>query len=98
MRTIAASPSQPELLAKVNALMQSQSQAQAQRKGLALSIHTEDEVAYKVALDVMRVRQGLFNLVPNTIKFAEHRRVAMQVRQDEKDGAPMLLFARLMRG
>ena len=77
---------------------QAQAQAQAQRKGLALSIHTEDEVAYKVALDVMRVRQGLFNLVPSTIKFAEHRRVAMQVRQGEKDGAPMLLFARLMRG
>ena len=73
-------------------------QSQAQRKGLALTIDTEDDVPYKVALDVMRVRQGPFNLVPNTIKFAEHRWVAMQVRQGEKDGAPMLLFGRLMRG
>jgi len=64
-----------ELVAEVEALMRSQ----AQLKGLGFGIQVEPAVPTRVMLDATRVRQVLFNLVSNAIKFTEQGGVRLEV-------------------
>jgi len=65
-----------DLLTEVDALMR----PQAQLKGLTFSIDAEAAVPQRALLDPTRMRQVLFNLVANAIKFTEQGRVALEVR------------------
>lgn len=65
-----------ELLTEVDALMR----PQALLKGLAFSIDTDSAVPQHALLDPTRVRQVLFNLMANAIKFTEQGRVTLEVR------------------
>jgi signal transduction histidine kinase/ActR/RegA family two-component response regulator len=65
-----------DLLTEVDALMR----PQAQLKGLTFSIDADAAVPQRALLDPTRMRQVLFNLVANAIKFTEQGRVALEVR------------------
>jgi len=65
-----------DLMTEVDALMR----PQALLKGLHFSIETDAEVPHRALLDPTRVRQVLFNLMANAIKFTEQGRVALDVR------------------
>ena len=65
-----------DLLIEVDALMR----PQAQLKGLTFSIDADAAVPQRALLDPTRMRQVLFNLVANAIKFTEQGRVALEVR------------------
>jgi signal transduction histidine kinase/ActR/RegA family two-component response regulator len=65
-----------DLLTEVDALMR----PQAQLKGLTFSIDADAAVPQRALLDPTRMRQVLFNLVANAIKFTEQGCVALEVR------------------
>ena len=73
------------LLRDVEALMR----PQALRKNLALHIDADPAVPERVELDPTRVKQVLFNLLANAIKFSERGAVVLDVRVrpggDEKE-------------
>ena len=58
----------------------------AQRKGLQLAIHVEDGVPEAALTDPTRLRQILFNLVGNAVKFTDSGEVAVQVRPGDRHG------------
>jgi signal transduction histidine kinase/ActR/RegA family two-component response regulator len=70
----------PRLLYEVNALMQ----AHAESKGLAFSIELSGPELPWVLADETRVKQILFNLVNNAVKFTERGSLVMSVRQVTK--------------
>ena len=65
-----------DLMSEVEALMK----PQAQLKGLGFQIEIDPGVPQRVLLDVTRMRQVLFNLMANAVKFTEHGRVSLEVR------------------
>jgi len=75
-----------DLLGEVDALMR----PQAQLKGLSFRIETSPDVPQRVLLDATRVRQVLFNLMANAIKFTERGQVSLSVRctPSAAEGAP----------
>ena len=76
--TLAPVPSAlSELFAEVDALMR----PQALLKRLEFSIETDPALPQLAFLDPTRVRQVLFNLMANAIKFTERGRVAVAVRR-----------------
>ena len=75
--SLAAAPvALSDLMSEVDALMR----PQAQLKGLGFQIGIDPHVPQRLLLDVTRVRQVLFNLMANAIKFTEHGRVELEVR------------------
>ncbi|MBL8308328.1 MAG: response regulator [Rubrivivax sp.] len=77
------------LLRDVEALMRPQAMA----KSLALHIDASPDVPERVVADPTRVKQVLFNLVSNGIKFSEHGAVVLDVRpRTDAGGAPTLEF------
>ena len=79
------------LLRDVEALMR----PQAARKSLVLHIDADPAVPERVVLDPTRVKQVLFNLLANAIKFSERGAVVLDVRvatAGTADGAPQLMF------
>jgi two-component system, sensor histidine kinase len=64
----------PALLQSVRALMS----AQALHKGLRLDLQMAAELPARVRLDAMRVRQVLFNLLANAVKFTEQGDVSLR--------------------
>jgi CheY-like chemotaxis protein len=65
----------PDLLAEVEALMR----PQAQFKGLSLDVRLDPAAPFRVMLDATRVRQVLFNLLSNALKFTERGGVSLEV-------------------
>ena len=106
LHEIAVSPL--ELAAEVQALMS----PTAQGKGLALTTRVDPALPSRLLLDGTRVRQVLFNLVSNAIKFTEHGSVSLDIRADERglcmavvdtgigmdDATLALLFQRFSQG
>ena len=65
-----------DLVSEVEALMR----PQAQIKGLGFQVEIDPGVPQRVLLDVTRMRQVLFNLMANAVKFTELGRVSLEVR------------------
>jgi len=65
----------PQLIAQVEALMR----AQAQAKGLALDVHMAPNVPRWVRADATRLKQILFNLLSNGLKFTRDGTVGLDV-------------------
>ena len=66
---------------------------QALDKGLALALEVDDSVPGRLVSDPARIRQILFNLVGNAIKFTHKGRVAIRIRRQEASGeSPLLVF------
>ena len=65
----------PQLLAQVEALMR----AQAQAKGLVLAVHMAPNVPRWVRADATRLKQILFNLLSNGLKFTPSGSVGLDV-------------------
>ena len=76
------------LLRDVEALMR----PQAMRKNLALHIDADPAVPERVELDPTRVKQVLFNLLANAIKFSERGAVVLDVRVDRSVAQAKLVF------
>ena len=62
---------------------------QAEAKGLKLTVERADAKGW-VAIDPVRVRQALFNLVGNAVKFALSGEVGIRARLHEMDGCQRL--------
>lgn len=60
-------------------------------KGLALSTEVSEDVEKVVLGDVQRIRQILFNLVGNAIKFTEKGTISIRIEQENKDSQQALL-------
>ena len=90
--TLALSPSSVNLMAllrEVQALLHPSATA----KGLALQIELDPALPPCVRLDLTRVRQVLFNLVVNAVKFSDEGAILLQCRGEaDADGAPRLAF------
>jgi signal transduction histidine kinase/DNA-binding response OmpR family regulator len=65
----------PLLVAQVEALMR----VQAQSKGLALHVHVEADVPRWIHADATRLKQILFNLLNNAVKFTDAGSVSLRV-------------------
>ncbi len=74
------------LLRSVDSLMR----AQASRKGLDLQVEIDADLPDTLVLDPIRVRQVLFNLVANAIKFTESGTVSLRAVRERHDGVEML--------
>jgi signal transduction histidine kinase/CheY-like chemotaxis protein/HPt (histidine-containing phosphotransfer) domain-containing protein len=72
----------PQLIAQVDALMR----AQAHTKGLALDVEVAPDVPRWVAADPTRVKQILFNLLSNALKFTPSGRVVLGVTSAANGG------------
>jgi len=78
------------LLRDVEALMRPQATA----KQLALHFDADPGVPERIVADGTRVKQVLFNLLANAIKFSEQGAVVLDVRtRADAQGAPLLEFA-----
>ena len=75
-----------DLVGDVQQLMQPLAAA----KSLALDIDVDTQLPERVRLDGTRVRQVLYNLISNAIKFTDGGRVTLEVRPD---GSEWLAFA-----
>jgi PAS domain S-box-containing protein len=66
---------------------------QAEQKSLGLTLVMEPDVPAHVVLDQIKLRQVLFNLVGNAIKFTEHGGITIRVRKSaERAGEVQLTF------
>lgn len=74
-----------ELVAEVSSLMQSQ----ADQKGLKFGVGFDDELPDQIDTDPTRLRQILFNLIGNAVKFTEKGEVEVHVGYD--DGEEQML-------
>ncbi len=78
-----------DLLREVESLMR----PQAQLKSLALHIDADPSVPEKARVDRTRIKQILFNLVSNAIKFSDRGVVVLDLHcAHADDGTPMLEF------
>ena len=76
----------PTLLREVQALMQPAASA----KGLGLQFELDPGLPTDVQLDPTRVRQVLYNLLTNAIKFSETGAIVLRCRRGDADGRALL--------
>ncbi|MEK8049137.1 ATP-binding protein [Ideonella sp. DXS22W] len=77
------------LLREVHALLQPTAQA----KGLVLQVQAAEGMPVHLMLDATRVRQVLYNLLANAIKFSEAGAIVLRCgREATDDGTPRLVF------
>ena len=77
------------LLREVLALLQPLAAA----KGLSLRLDSDPALPARVQIDATRVRQVLYNLLANAIKFSEAGAIVLRARQRiDADGVPLLAF------
>jgi len=79
----------PQLIAQVDALMR----VQAQSKGLTLEVEVEPDVPRWVRADPTRVKQILFNLLSNALKFTSIGTIRLRVANAENDPAGHIDFS-----
>ena len=78
------------VLEDVEALMR----PQAESKGLVLAVAFDPALPARVSCDVTRVRQIIFNLLSNALKFTEHGEVRLTLESCARtDGGPGLCMA-----
>ncbi|MGA2914938.1 MAG: response regulator [Sedimentisphaerales bacterium] len=77
------------VLANVESLMM----PTARNKQLQFIVECADNVPHMIITDLVKLRQCLFNLVSNALKFTEQGYVKVTAQQIEKDGKPFLEFA-----
>ena len=58
--------------------------SELQRKGLQLYLRVDDEVGARFYGDVLRLKQVLFNLASNAIKFTERGFIELSIRVEER--------------
>jgi signal transduction histidine kinase/CheY-like chemotaxis protein len=61
--------------------------ARADEKGVSLRLEAEPDLAHFVWMDALRVRQVLFNLIGNALKFTDAGEVVVKVRASSLDEA-----------
>ncbi|OSM49795.1 chemotaxis protein CheY, partial [Aeromonas salmonicida subsp. salmonicida] len=67
--------------------------SEVQRKGLQCYLRVDDEVGARFTGDVLRLKQVLFNLVSNAIKFTERGFIELSIKLDvQTDGEQRLLI------
>ena len=76
-----------QVLSDAKALMENE----AQNKGLVLSTHCAADVPEWVAGDALRVRQIVFNLISNALKFTEKGRVTVSARRSKSRPGALVL-------
>ena len=76
------------LLREVEALMRPQAMA----RQLALHVDTAPDLPERIVADPTRLKQILFNLLANAIKFSDRGEVVLDVRQRGAGGGPLLVF------
>ncbi len=79
----------PQLIAQVDALMR----VQAQSKGLTLEVEVAPDVPRWVRADPTRVKQILFNLLSNALKFTSIGTIRLRVANAENDPPGRLDFS-----
>jgi PAS domain S-box-containing protein len=70
-----------DILTDINMLLS----LEAREKGLRLTVTTEGQVPSHITTDPLRLRQVLFNIVGNAIKFTDHGMISVTIRQTESD-------------
>jgi signal transduction histidine kinase/CheY-like chemotaxis protein/HPt (histidine-containing phosphotransfer) domain-containing protein len=64
---------------------------EADQKGLLLSVHCAPDVPDWVAGDALRVRQIVFNLISNALKFTEKGRITVSARRSQSRPGALVL-------
>lgn len=70
-----------EILTDINMLLD----LEATEKGLRLTLGTEGKVPTRITTDPLRLRQILFNIVGNAIKFTDQGGISVTIRQQASD-------------
>ncbi len=78
-----------EVLGNIEQVFRPQSEA----KGIAFTIETAEEVPRMVVGDRTRVRQILYNLVSNAVKYTAHGSVTVSVTRSSHDESQLVCFA-----
>lgn len=78
-----------DILTDINMLLS----LEAREKGLRLTVATEGQVPSHITTDPLRLRQVLFNIVGNAIKFTDHGLISVTIKPMEADnGRQRLAF------
>jgi CheY-like chemotaxis protein len=85
---LAAEPTDPAALVEGVAAMM---RPAAQEKGIALSVQVAGDLGW-IDADPARLRQALFNLVGNAVKFTAQGRIEVRAHKVSRGGWPMLRF------
>lgn len=77
-----------EILTDINMLLD----LEATEKGLKLNVTTRGQVPSRIKTDPLRLRQILFNIVGNAIKFTDQGSITITIEQTGRGAKPLLSF------